>query len=284
MSPTLRRRQIADNDLDAVATFLASGFPGRTPDYWRRGLERLRLREVPANYPRYGRLLEVDRRVVGSLLTIHAELEGGADGSYVRCNLSSWYVAPEFAGHAPLLLGTSLRDRSVTYVNISPASHTQAIIEAQGFRPFAAGSLATVPLAARRRERTRIRPFTPADRQTLADGRLVADHAALGCLCLIVEAADGPHPFVFSMPRRLRRIVPATQLLYCRDISAYVRFAGALGPGLLRRGAAVALVDGTRRLPGVPGRSINLRQKRYVVGSHPPRPGDLAYTELAVFG
>ena len=284
MSPILRRRLIEDDDLDRVAAFLASGFSGRPPDDWRRGLERLRHRESPAGYPRYGRLLEIGGRVVGCLLTIHAEIDDGAGGTHVRCNLSSWSVDPDFAGHAPLLLGAALRDKSVTYVNISPALHTQPIIEAQGFRPFAAGSLATVPLAARRRERARVRPFAEEDRHGMTDGGLVADHAALGCLCLIAEAADGAHPFVFSTPRRLSRLVPATQLLYCRDVSAYVRFAGALGFALLRRGAALALVDGAPRLPGVPGRPINMRQKRYVVGPHPPRPGDLAYTELAVFG
>ncbi len=284
MMPILRRRSIEEDDFDALAAFLALGFSGRAPAHWRRGLERLRSRESPAGFPRYGRLLETGGRVVGCLLMIHAEIDGGTGGSHIRCNLSSWSVDPDFAGHAPLLLGAALRDKSVTYVNISPALHTQPIIEAQGFRPFASGSLATVPLAVRPREEARVRPVADEDRRNMVDGGLVSDHAALGCLCLIVEAADGQHPFVFSVPRRLGRVVPATQLLYCRDVSAFVRFAGALGPALLRRGAALALVDGVKRLPGVPGRPINMRQKRYVVGSHPPRPGDLAYTELAVFG
>ena len=284
MSPILRRRVIEETDLDAVAALLAAGFAAHPPAWWQRRLERLRRRASPPGYPRYGRLLETNGRIVGALLTIHAEVPDAVGVPFVRCNLSSWYVEGAFAGHAPLLLGAALRDRSVTYINITPAAHTQPIIEAQGFRPFAEGSLATVPMLARRHERTRVRSFTAADGSSLSDGRLVADHAAFGCVCLVVEAEDGAHPFVFSVPRRLRGFLPASHLLYCREVSAYVRFAGALGAALLRRGIVLALVDGVRRLPGVLGRSVNTRQKRYVVGPHPPRAGDLAYTELAIFG
>ncbi len=284
MSPILRRRVIEETDLDDVVGLLAAGFPARSTGWWQRGIERLRRRASPPGYPRYGRLLEANGRLVGVLLTIHAEMPDGSGEPLVRCNLSSWYVESDFAGHAPLLLGAALRDKSVTYINVTPATHTQPIIEAQGFRPFAAGSLATMPVLARRRERSRVRVLKATDRPTWHDGTLVADHAALGCLCLVVEAADGAHPFVFSTPRRLRGILPAAQLLYCRDISEYVRFAGALGPALLRHGSILTLVDGVHTLPGVPGRSVNTGQRKYAVGSHTPRPGDLAYTEFAIFG
>ena len=284
MSPILRRRVIEEADLDCVVALLAAGFAAHSTAWWRRGFERMRRRAIPPGYPRFGRLLDIDGRIVGVLLTIYADVPNDKGGTTVRCNLSSWYVDRAFAGHAPLLLGAALRDRSVTYVNITPAPHTQPIVEAQGFRSFAAGSLLTVPMLARRRRSVRVRQFVERDRAAWTDGGLVADHAALGCLCLVVEAADGAHPFVFSNPRRLRRLLPATQLLYCRDISAYVRFAGALGATLLRNGSILTLVDGVEHLAGVPGRLVNTQQKKYVVGSHPPRPGDLAYTEHAMFG
>ena len=287
MSPILRRRVIEERDLADVVDLLATGFSTRSAAWWQRGIERLRRRASPVGYPRYGRLLETNGRVVGVLLTIHAEVPEAGSDTIVRCNLSSWYVESAFAGHAPLLLGAALRDKSVTYINVSPAPHTQPIIEAQGFRPFASGSLATVPVLARRRERARVRLLKTSDGSiwsVWSDGYLIGDQLALGCLCLVVEAGDGPRPFVFSAPRRLRGFLPAAQLLYCRDISDYVRFAGPLGPALLRHGSVVTLVDGVRQLPGVPGRSVNTGQRKYVVGSHTPRPGDLAYTELAIFG
>ncbi len=284
MPPILRRRVIEETDLEAVVALLATGFPAHSATWWRRGINRLRQRRSPLGYPRYGRLLEFDGHIVGALLTIHAEMTDAAGVAFVRCNLSGWYVESAFAGHAPLLLGAALRDKSVTYINITPAPHTQPIIEAQGFRAFAAGSLVTVPMLARRHERTRVRSLAAADRSRWPDGGLVDDHEALGCLCLVVEAHDGAHPFVFGPLRRLRGVLPATQLLYCRDISDYVRFAGALGTALLRHGSALTLVDGVHALPGVFGRSVNAGQRKYVVGSRTPRPGDLAYSEFAVFG
>ena len=283
MSPILQRRVIEETDLEAVVALLAAGFPAHPAAWWRRAIERLKQRQSPAGYPRYGRLLETEGRIVGVLLTIHAEMTDRSGDAFVRCNLSSWYVDNAFSGHAPLLLGAALRDKTVTFLNITPAQHTQPIIEAQGFRPFAAGSLLTIPTLARRRERMRVRAFATMDAVGWPDGRLVADHAALGCICLVVEADDGAHPFVFAPPRRLRRFIPASQLIYCRDLSAYVRFAAALGPALLKHGSALAMIDGVGRLPGVPGRSVNTGQQKYVVGPHPPRPGDLAYTEFAIF-
>lgn len=281
--PVLRRRLIEEADLDAVTALLASGFRGHSLDWWRTGIERLRHRNCPPECPRYGRLLEADGRIVGVLLTIYAEMPDAAGGTFVRCNLSSWHVEDDFAGHAPLLLGAALRDKTITYVNITPARHTAPIIEAQGFRPFAAGSVVTVPVLARRRSHARVRRFSASDEPLLRDGGLVADHAALGCLCFVVEAEDGTHPFVFATGIRLRRFVTAAQLLYCRDIEAYVRFGRALGAVLMRYGIALAIVDGADQLAGMPGRSINKGQKKYVFGPHAPRPGDLAYTELAVF-
>ncbi len=282
--PNLRRRPIADEDLDEVAVLLASGFPRHGIDWWRRGLERMRRRPSPPDQPRYGRLLQCGDRIVGVLLTIHGRIPGAVDGPSLRRNLSSWYVEPAFAAQAPLLLGATARDARVTTINISPAAHTEPIIAAQGFRPFAAGSLATIPILARRREAARVRHFAPElDAGRWPDGALLTDHAALGCLCLVAEADDGPHPFVFSAVRRLYRLVPAVHLLYCRDIEAYVRFAAQLGAALAARGIPIVALDGPARLPGLPGRRFNLRQKKYVVGPHPPRPGDLAYTELAVF-
>lgn len=281
--PSLRRRSIEDGDLDAVATLLAAGFPDHPVSWWRRGLERLRLRACTPGYLRYGRLLVSADRLVGVLLTINARIPVADGETVLRRNLSSWYVLPEFAAQASLLLGAAARDRDVTTFNISPAPHTQSIIEAQGFRAFAQGALATVPILARRGEAAVVREFQAGDAAHWFDGPLVADHGTFGCRCLVVEAEDGPHPFVFTPVRRLSRLLPAAHLLYCRDIAGFTRFARPLGIALALRGVASVIVVGPARLPGVPGRPFNRDQGKYAVGPHPPRAGDLAYSELAIF-
>jgi hypothetical protein len=53
-------------------------------------------RVVLAGYPRHGLLLENDGTVVGATLTIYSNVPADA-GFAIRCNLSSWYVEPEFA-------------------------------------------------------------------------------------------------------------------------------------------------------------------------------------------
>jgi hypothetical protein len=84
----VRRRQIEEADLGAVAELFARGFLLRSKSYWLRGFARLRSRSVPAGYSRYGLLLESEGRPVGAILTIYASVP--ADGAFaIRCNVSS---------------------------------------------------------------------------------------------------------------------------------------------------------------------------------------------------
>jgi len=38
-----------------------------------------------------------------------------------RCNVSRWYVEPEYRVYGTLLVRRALRHRDVTYINVSPA-------------------------------------------------------------------------------------------------------------------------------------------------------------------
>src|SRR5947209_8156542 len=153
----VRRREIEEADLGAVAELFARGFRLRRKSYWLRGFSRMRGRTVPAGYARYGLMLESDGRPVGAILTIYSSVP--ADGGFaIRCNLSSWYVEPEFRSYAPLL--ASFRDAAVTYVNISPAPNTWATIEAQGFNCIREGWFLSFPALSRGGERARIVPLS----------------------------------------------------------------------------------------------------------------------------
>ncbi len=243
----------------------------------------MRERRVSAGTPRYGVTLESDDQLVGVLLMIFADIE--ADGrTFLRCNLSSWYVEAPFSAYAPLLLSAALKDGTVTYINVSPAAHTQATIEAQGFRHMGRGSMLYMPGLSRGSTRhVQIRPVTLEGARALPESDLLAEHLAFGCLCFIVEAGAKRYPFVFAPMRRLRRILPTSHLLYCRALGDFERFAGALGRVLARRGILAVLVDTEECLSGLIGRRVNVGQYKYVFGPNPPRPGDLAYTELAIF-
>jgi hypothetical protein len=93
-------------------------------------------------------------------------------------------------------------------------------------------------------------------------------------------------PFVFFQLRKRRGVipVPAMQLGYCRSIEDYVRCAGAIGRYLLRRGKPVVIVDANAPIAKLPGIYSEVRGRKYFKGPHRPRLGDLADTELAIYG
>lgn len=278
----IKRRVIEHADLPAIADLLTTGFPERPRSTWLLGLDRMSQRRVPADRPRFGLMLEAEDRPVGVLLMIFSEQQ--VDGQMTtRCNLSSWYTQAPFAPHASLLLNAALKSRDVTFVNVSPAPRTEPIIEAQGFRSFCHGSLLTLPALSRPRDRTAVMPLHDADAERFAERDLLRDHLALGCLCFSVATESGPEPFVFARAPKVRGMLPCVQLLFCRSVMVLTRYAAALGRALLRRGFLGMLVDAEGPLAGIATRRINASQPRYARGPHPPRPGDLAYTELAIF-
>jgi hypothetical protein len=88
-------------------------------------------------------MLERGDRAVGVVLMIFT-LQGG--GAQARCNISSWYVDPLYQGYASLLIAAAIRLKHVTYINVSPATHTRPVIEAQGFRRDSNGQMLCVPI------------------------------------------------------------------------------------------------------------------------------------------
>ncbi len=284
--PPVRCRQIAGADLPAVADLLAHGFPARDRAYWTDGLGRLAAREVPAGYPRFGYVLESEGRPVGVILLICSAV-AGMEPPRVRCNLSSWYVDPAFRAHAAMLSTVPLRFKAATFLNVSPAPNTWATIEAQGFTRLNAGRFVALPALAAARRGDRIERFDAARAYPGLDERaLLAAHAALGCLSLVGTGADGAHPFVF-MPFRVKQgrlRLPALQLVFCRSLDEIARFAGPLGRLLLKRGVPFLVLDADGPLDGVPGWFWPDRARKYAKGAHPPRLGDLAYTEFTIFG
>jgi len=287
--PQVRCREILEDDIDAIVDLLTRGFPGRTRDYWTRGLGRQSERQVPPGYPRYGYLLENDGGPVGVLLLLYtSRVEAGETA--IRCNLSSWYVHPSFRIYATLLTSMAQKNKQVTYTNISPAVPTWPIIEAQGYKLYCSGLLFSVPVLSRAEPGVTVETITPETRSieglSQPDFELLAGHAQYGCLAFVCHTSDGPLPFVMA-PKRIRsgRIpLPALQLVYCRETADYVRCAGAIGRFLIRRGKPVVILDANGPLPALAGVYTRTRGRKYFKGPHPPRLADLTETELVLYG
>jgi hypothetical protein len=290
LAPKLRCREISEADLEAVVELLTRGFVGRSRDYWMQGLRRQAGREVPDGYPRFGYMLDNDGRAVGVLLLLYSSRSDGGDVA-IQCNLSSWYVDPAFRGYASLLTKIAQRHKEVTYLNISPATWTWPIIEAQGFVSYCSGLFFSIPALSRVTPGMIVETISPATRaiEGLSDTEveLLTRHARYGCLSLVCRTPTaGPLPFIL-LPMRIRRgwiAPPAMQLIYCRDIADYVRCAGAIGRALIRHGKISVLVDANGPVAGLTGIFSKARGRKYFKGPHRPRLADLTDTELVLYG
>ena len=282
-------REIQESDLDAIGDLLTRGFQHRSREYWMRGLRRQGARTVPPGTPRYGYLLENDGLPVGCLLMIYSNKI--SDGETATCcNVSSWYVDPEFRNYAALFASMTQKRREITYFNVTPAAATWPILEAQGFAPYCRGLYFSVPALLRSGRIKTVEAVTPATLSVAglpeADLEMLKRHAQYGCLSLVCRTAEAALPFIFFPLRKRRGFIPlpAMQLGYCRSIADYIDCAGAIGRYLLWRGKPIIIVDATEAVAGLSGIYSEARGRKYYKGPHRPRLGDLADTELAIYG
>ena len=283
----IRCRQIRGGDLPDVQRLLAEGFPTRDPAEWDRVLHRFASYRGPVRLPRYGFFLLADERPVGLVLMISsARWVDGVERH--TCNLSSWYVEPAFRGYAPRLIRAATRDRSVTYVNVSPAPHTLRVVEALGFKAYNQGSFLCLPVLSRSAGRVRVEPaHARADAlpgSSEHDRELVANHAALGCTAFWCVSDGRSYPFVFVRRQSVRGFLPCAQLVYCQNESDVVRCARAIGVQLLRRGMAALAIDAPGPVSGLTGWYRPDQCRRYFRGPFRPRLGDIAFSEATLFG
>ncbi len=284
--PAIRCRQIIDSDVPGITALLARGFPNRDETFWRHALLQLGSRQPPSGLPQYGYLLESGKKPVGAILLICAQVQTG-ESSLRRCNLSSWYVDPAFRSYAALLVSRALSHKDVTFLNISAAPHTWPIIEAQGFSRYSNGVFVAVPALNGLFGNPGVTILDARARPTVAfdplEQEILVQHAELGCISLWCATAERAYPFVFR-PRRVKRLLPCAQLIYCRDVGDFVRFAGPIGRRLLGHGKPFVIVDANAPIPGLIGLYRRGAMPRYFKGPQQPRLGDLAYTEYAVIG
>jgi hypothetical protein len=283
--PRVRFRQIVDSDVNDVVELLTRGFaPRRTRAFWQAAMARLAAHETPGA-PRYGYMLDDGNKAVGVVLLVSSLVPTG-DGAHLRSNVSSWYVDPTFRSYASVLISQAIRHKEVTYVNLTPVLHTRPILVAQGYRCYAKGVfVATLPLhLLARAPGTRIVPadLTPRATFTSYERQVLLDHAGYGCLAFWCETEDHAYPFVFRL--RSLKGIPCAQLVYCRDVADCVRFIGPLARYLILRGRPLLIVDANGPMPGLIGKYFDHTMPRYFRGPDRPRLGDLAYTEIAMFG
>jgi len=282
----IRIREIFDSDIGAIAHFLAQGFARSTNENWLEIFARLAKHQAPAGMPKYGYLMESEGAPVGVIIMISSSVRTDQT-STIRCNLSSWYVAPAHRSYAHLLLARILKNKDVTFVNVSPAPRTLPIIQVQGFSRYSDGQFFTVaspfgfsgnaPVKVVAAGKSPDSPFESHEHD------LLLAHARYGCISLWCTTPDRAYPFVFRS-RAVKGFLPCAQLIYCRNIEEFVRFAKPIGRFLARHGKPFIMIDSRGRIPGLAGVYVDSMLPKYYKGPVQPRLGDLAYTETALFG
>jgi hypothetical protein len=281
--PRVRFRQITDSDVNDVVELLTRGFaPRRSRAFWQDVMAQLAAHATPPGAPRYGYMLDDGGDPAGVILLIFSTMPTGE----VRCNASSWYVEPALRTYASMLISQAISRKDVTYLNLTSLPHTRPILDAQGYTCYATGTFvaALPPQIFARGPRTRIVPGEAMPSASFAayERQVLLDHTGYGCAALWCETGERAHPFVF----RLRSVkgIPCAQLVYCRDVEDCARFIGPLARYLTLRGRPFLLVDANGPIPGLIGKYFDRTMPRYCRGPTPPRLGDLAYTEIAMFG
>jgi hypothetical protein len=278
-TPSVRAREIAERDLAGVARLLAAGFQ-RPSTYYSNALARLARHHTPPGCPRFGYLIEVEERLVGAILLIFSTFKG-----QLRCNVTSWYVEPEYRSYASLFTSRAFQRKDVTYLNISARPAARPIIKAQGFLKFSRGQFVALPSLHLTCDSTaKVTDFDkmPDVAFDAADLDLLATHAEFGCTSLWCVTAEQAYPFVF-LPRMFKRWMPGAQLIYCHDVKDLVRFARPLGRFLAARGLFLLSIDANEPLPNMIGIYLKGKSPRFFKGQACPRIGDLAYTQAAMF-
>lgn len=278
----MRCREIRPADRSQIIDLLTSGF-GRKREYWSHAWNLLADHNGPEGFPKFGYLLDWGGKPVGVLFLIFTSEVTGVD-TRIRCNVSSWYVEPAFRSYATILSRRATRNKHVCYFNVTPTSHTWPMLEAEGYTQFTKGRIVTAPVLSRARFHAHVQLIS---RRVVAGAdlsqheiALLLDHAKYGCLSLICEANGTRYPFVFRSHYRLG--VPVIRLVYCRDVDDFVRLAAPLGRFLARRGCFVVTLNSNGPISGLVG-YYRGNTPKYCKGKSTMRPGDLAYSELAMF-
>ena len=248
-------RPVSATDIEPLCAFLHRGFGARIPAAaWRRLFEYNWLDEKP----NLGFVLIAGDEIRGFIGMVYARRLVQGKTALV-CNLSSFYVHPDYRGWSFALLARALRDETVCYTSLTPSRTVARMCEAMGFSYIDRNKIILPPLL----NATTLRGpspriiFDPEQVRALLDGeqrRIFDDHAPYDCLQLVLQSgAEKAHLVV---KRRKIRLLPVSDLLYCSAPSLVARHLERVKLAIIWRQRSVALTAeaglfGAPRPPGV---------------------------------
>jgi acetoacetyl-CoA synthetase len=160
------------------------------------------------------------------------------------CNLSSFYVHPDYRQWSFALLARALRDETVCYTSLSPSRTVTQMCEAMGFSHIDTNKIILPPLlnaVKLRGPRAKI-IFDPQQVRSLLDEeqrQIFDDHAPYDCMQLALVC--GSETAYLVVKRRRIRWLPVSDLLYCSAPSLVARHLERVKLAIIWRQRSVAL-------------------------------------------
>lgn len=249
-APGPRVRPMAPADMDQVCRLLEHGFApsGIKARQWTRLLDH----PWASDWGERGWVLEAGNEIGGFLGTVWAERTIGGKSGRV-CNLSSWYVRPEYRGWGMTLLTAAVEHGGdATWTSFTPGPTSRAAFDATGFTEMQSHRIVLPPLlhaGTLLRSRPKVTTDPVAVRELLDDGqrRVFDDHAPYDCLQMVVSQGAA-HAYLVVKRRGVRR-VPYSEILHCSAPDLLARHLERVKLAILRRQRTVFLTADARLFP-----------------------------------
>lgn len=245
----MKLRPIHSGETDAAVTLLAEGFPDRSPEEWRKGLDRLLAHTARVGERSVGQIVSARGADAGICLTIPSTRTAYTGTPQKVVNLGALYLRPGHEWMAALLMRRLAADAGIDYTDLTASPSMREINRNVGFADRWHGALVIpLPAAALRAPRgarvVQLRDI-PAGRMGEAHRRLLEDHAALGCIAAGLELDGVCHPLIFTRLRR--RGLPGAQIVLARDRQLIRAALGPIARYLLGRGLTFLTLPGDDR-------------------------------------
>jgi fatty-acyl-CoA synthase len=287
-------RPAGSADIEPLCRFLHRGSIGSAmpPGSWQRLFDYKWL----DNKPDLGLMLTVGNEIVGFLGAVYARRKIGTKTGLV-CNLTSWYVLPDYRSWAAELLFEMMHNNQITFTALTPSIVVQQMLDAMGFAILETQKMALPPFyhVNTLRERRPLIEFDPdIVRRSLDDAqqRILDDHAPYDCLQL--SLSEGSEHAFLVVKRRTRGIAslnrlfstsaktPYSEVLYCSNAHLLARHLERVKLAIMREQRTFFLVCSEHLFSERPRSVLFGRATLYRSPTFDARELDTLYSELAL--
>jgi acetoacetyl-CoA synthetase len=284
-----RIRPAGPADIETICRFLHEGFMNEaiSADAWRPLFDYTWLEEKP----NLGFVAVDGDMIVGFLGAIYARRRINGKTALV-CNLTSWYVRPDYRGWGAPLLAAAVGDETIAYTALTPAPVTRRILKAIGFNSVNANKILFPPLfhIHTLHGRAPAITFDPKRIGGLLNNEqrhIFHDHLPYDCLHAVMS--DGAEYCYLIAKRRVRPRArlhpkfPYSELLYCSAPNLFARHLERIKLAIIRRQQSAALVADKHLFPLPCPRGIPLNDHAFYRSSlFDARELDKLYSELVL--